>query len=104
MGISFAMHKGKVNKVGNLRTSTKRPFLPTLVGEIASATDGTLLKGRGNYKAPRDFPVSDIILIPRNKNYTSGHTVDRWKQSGKHPSQNDGVKRKSVLKPSGTPQ
>src|SRR5438445_4458498 len=41
---------------------TKTTFKPMLVGEITNTTYGTLLKGRGNYRAPKHMPV-DIVTI-----------------------------------------
>jgi hypothetical protein len=39
---------------------TKTTFTPTLLGEIATPTYGTLLKGRGHIKSTKDFPVNLI--------------------------------------------
>lgn len=36
---------------------TKTTFTPTLLGEVATPTYGTLLKGKGNFKPPKDSPV-----------------------------------------------
>ena len=41
---------------------THTTFKPILLGEIATPAYGTLLKGKGNYKPPRDQPVSKITI------------------------------------------
>ena len=41
---------------------THTTFKPILLGEVATPTYGTLLKGKGNYKPPRDQPVSKVAI------------------------------------------
>jgi hypothetical protein len=38
---------------------TNGPFKATLISEVASPTYGTLLGSKGNYKALKNFPVSN---------------------------------------------
>ena len=38
--------------------ATRTTFKPTLVGEIADPTYGTLLKAKGNYRPRKNMPVS----------------------------------------------
>ena len=60
---------------------TKTTFKPTLIGEIATPTYGTLLKGRGNFKPPRTDPVSITSVVKQTYSPMSLDTdcaVMRW--------------------------
>ncbi len=90
---------------------TKTTFKPTLLGEIASATYGTLLKGRGNFKPPKDSPVNPSFISPLYcvNVVVVDRPVTRRHQSKEHhrPSKNNRIVHlngTSIFKPDCSPQ
>jgi len=66
---------------------THTTFKPILLDEVATPAYGTLLKGKGNYKPPRDQPVSEIGI---------NTTITNLRVSQTAPLQ-DGNKAKNII-------